>query len=82
MNFTALREITILKEINHENVVKVKVKTDIDCRYFLRGEKLIYSLWVCWDWLDKDCLQQINCINWKAYQRNYVSNPTWVEWDT
>ncbi len=44
MNFTALREITILKEINHENVVKVKVKTDIDCRYFLRGEKLIYSL--------------------------------------
>lgn len=23
MNFTALREITILKEINHENIVKV-----------------------------------------------------------
>lgn len=23
MNFTAMREITILKEINHENIVKV-----------------------------------------------------------
>jgi serine/threonine protein kinase len=26
MDFTALREITILKEINHENIVKVKLR--------------------------------------------------------
>jgi hypothetical protein len=44
MNFTALREITILKEINHENVVKVDISTDLDCRYFLWWQKLIYCL--------------------------------------